>query len=249
MGLEPGRHEPEHVLGDLVRRKAFGVRHRKPGLRGLPVLLVEVPLPAGRLVPLHEESRLAAHVAIEVFHAQLLAAVRPRLEFLSRGDEAVIVRDLDGASQSRRPAAHHLQDAPLVRCGDGHAGRLVQRNGAGDFAREASRRAGLVQAAIIYSPALGAKLVGEVAHAREHQRDLLLVVQDVGCFFHHLAHQNDVAGFVGLTERGQSRRELIPEHHDELSCHAIPVFTACFGGSGPSSTGRCPSRAPTSCAM
>ena len=97
--------------------------------------MVEIPLAACRLLPVHQEPRPAPHVAVEELHPQLLAPLRPGVKIRERNDEARILEQVDRHGHQVPPRLHVLQQSPLS--GPGHDDRaqhrvLLQRTG--DFA-------------------------------------------------------------------------------------------------------------------
>ena len=72
----------------------------------------------------------------------------------------------------------------------------MSRNGASDLGCEAAGIVGRVELYIINCQTALAERLGEVAHCRQHQDDLLLVMSDVGVFFHHLHHQDGVTARI-----------------------------------------------------
>ena len=75
--------------------EADWARHEQIDLGRLAVIRIEIPLAADRLVAVHQQAGLAAHVAVEILHAQLLAARRPGLERRRRTQEAIVGQDVD----------------------------------------------------------------------------------------------------------------------------------------------------------
>lgn len=67
----------------------------------------------------------------------------------------------------------------------------MSRNGAVDLGCEAAGIVGRVELYIVNCQTALAERLGEVAHRRQHQYDLLLVMPDVAVFFHHRLHHQD----------------------------------------------------------
>ena len=65
-------------------------------------------------------------------------------------------------------------------------------HGARYFPRQTAGIAVVIEARVRDPPALRAQFVREVTHRREQQNDLFLVMADVGGFFGHLAHHNEI---------------------------------------------------------
>ena len=79
-----------HILRDIVRREMQWLRHREIALGRLAVFRVKIPLPADGRIAIHQQFRFTPHVAIEIFHAQLLAVLGPAFEFGMVTQEAVV---------------------------------------------------------------------------------------------------------------------------------------------------------------
>ena len=70
-----------HILRDIIRREMQWLWHREIALGRFPVFGVKIPLPADGGIAIHQQFRFTPHVAIEIFHAQLLAVLGPAFEF------------------------------------------------------------------------------------------------------------------------------------------------------------------------
>jgi hypothetical protein len=99
------RHD---IAGDLVLLEVRGLGHEQIRPGGLAVVMIEVPLTTSGLVTVHQQARLAAHIAVEIFHAQLFAALRPRGKIINATDEARVGQDLDGHSEPVLPPSHGI---------------------------------------------------------------------------------------------------------------------------------------------
>ena len=211
------RDEVEHGAGCLVRLDAMGRRHKEIGFRGLPVLLVEVPFAALGLFAVHEQAGLAAHFAVEVFHAQFLAALGPSPELFAGADEARIGTDFERHAEAATPGLHIVEHAPFAGLGDGETLRLVNLDGALHFACETAAITVAIEGSIVDAPAELAEFVREVAHGGEQKRDFLLVVRDVGCFLHHFAHEDEIARRIAAAEARDRGRQLIAQYQNDIA--------------------------------
>jgi hypothetical protein len=88
-------------------------------------------------------------------------------------------------------------------------------DGALHFAREAAAIVRLVERHIIDDKTARAKFVGEMAHGGEDERDLLLVMADVGRLVPHLHHQHDAVGGIAAVEAGDIVAKLVAEDGHE----------------------------------
>ena len=106
---------------------------------------------------------------------------------------------------------------------------------AGKFAGETAGIAAVRQFDVIDRPAGVLQLCGEVAHRGKDQRDLLLVVPDIGCLVPHLHHQDDGIVLGPAPDRGKVAGKLIAQYGNEdragvVGTHAAPT-RACGKGS------------------
>ncbi len=212
-----------HHAGDAVGREAARLRDGEAGGQAAAVLGVEVPAPAGRRVALHQQSGVAAHLAVEELQAELFGRVgapfpgsllpRPVPEPVGRTEEAVVVADLDRQAGEHLPPAHVPQHAPLAGVGADDARGPVPLDGPRHLAREGAGVLRVLQPHVLHPHAAGRDRPREVAHGGEHQRDLLLVVADVGAFGAHLGEQHDVVRGIEVGQRGQGAGALVAQHH------------------------------------
>jgi hypothetical protein len=97
-GLFPGIQVPADLVVDVVFGGRLGWRHVQAALRrGLPVLVIEVPPAAGRVVPVHQHPQPHPGIAVEVLQQQPApaAALGPGLEFVRTGGEPPRRQHLD----------------------------------------------------------------------------------------------------------------------------------------------------------
>ena len=181
-----------HLAGDRIGGKAQRLRHQKVALRGLAVVMVEIPLAAFRLLAVHQQPGLAAHLAVEILHAQRLAPLSPAIELGMAGDETVVGEDLNIQGRIKRLQA--LQHAPLAGFGHADMGGTMPLGSAEQFARKAAAIAGTIQPNIIDLPAGQTQLFGEMAHCGKEESNLLFMMANIACLTHNLGHQHD--GFI-----------------------------------------------------
>ena len=208
-------HQAQDLPGDIVRTRATRRRDIEVRRGWLAVLGIIVPAPARRLVALHQQARAPPHLPVEVFHPQCRAAVGPSLEIGMAADEAIVFENLERRVETVGKRLEGLAQAPFSRfCNDQRIVIVaVERANA-----LVGQRAGIlrvVQLHIIDGPARIGEFVGEVAHGREDQGDLLLVVADISRLVADLRHQHNIAGRIGRGECCYIGRELIPENEDQ----------------------------------
>jgi hypothetical protein len=192
-----------------------GRDHQRTGER-LAVLGIVVPAPARRApVRFHQQPRLAAHFAVEIFHPQRPAPLGPGGEFSLAGDEAVVGEDGDRAGKLVGPLRHGRVHAPFARLDHPNLARIVPLERAHHLAGEAARVLGIVERDIFHPPARCAQLGGEMAHGGKDQRNLLLVVPDIGRLLPYLHHQHHGVGRIGAAQAGEVGAELVAEDRDE----------------------------------
>ena len=121
----------------------------------------------------------------------MLAALGPVLELVMRAQEAVVGQDLDLAGELVRPVLDGLLHPPFARFDDVDRARIVAFDCTRDFACKAARIVLAGELHVVDRPPGIAQFLGEVAHGREDQDDLLLVVLDVGRLVPDLHHQDD----------------------------------------------------------
>ena len=227
---EARAHQFDHLLRDAIgdefgRKRRFHLR--APVLwRRLAVVGIEVPDAAGGShvsfgIALHQEAGLAAHCAVEILHGEVLAVVREGAEIGVAGDQAGVWEEAHGAGQAALPFDQRLLHAPFARLGDAHFARVMALAGARYLAGEAAGVGGVVEAHVIDLPAFGAQFRSEMAHRREDQHDLLLVVTHIGRLVPYLHHQD--RGLTGgeAFETGESEGELVAEdRHKNGAGHA-----------------------------
>ena len=163
------RDERADLARDRVHREGRHRGRRRLATPGPAVVFVERELAADRLAALHQDPETAPDVAVKRIHAPRAAAGRGE-EVLCRGQPPLVRQELQGAGLEQRPELgaelalgrlHHPERPELP-----HA---PQR-----------RRVGLVDH-VPHGHAASGLLQREVAEAREHERQLLLVVGPPRC--------------------------------------------------------------------
>ena len=69
--------------------------HEEVSICRVAVLRIIVPLPAGWIIAVHQQAGLAAHLAVEIFHTELFAAIRPGGELVLGAQEPAVGENLD----------------------------------------------------------------------------------------------------------------------------------------------------------
>ena len=237
-GLLPGDGEPEVIKAAETVRKALrdqvqhlpghgievmpkGLRQEEVASRRGPVLGVEVPAPAGGRLALHEEAGTPAHLAVEEFHAQGLAALRPGLEVRVGGQEPPVFQQGHRDPQGGGPAVGLQFQAPFPRLCEVDRRGAMAAHGPLQLAAQGSGIVPVVQPDEIDPPAGGRQSRGEVAHGRQDQDDLLPVVPDIGRLAHDLRHQHHGARRIASPQGGQGVAQLVSEDQDEIGHGAI----------------------------
>ncbi len=207
--------EIKHLARHSIRREAHRVRVDGALAWRLAVLLVEVPDAALGLIPVHQQAGLAAHLAVEMLHDEFVPALRPGLEIEDRAEEAVVLDDLHRQPEPMPPALDRLLHAPLAGLDDADPLGLVPADGPLDLAVEAAAVAALAKRDVIDRPAIPFEFGGEVPHRRQDQRDLRLVMSDVGRLLGDLHHQHHRILLRDITERGEIMVTLVAEDGDQ----------------------------------
>ena len=162
------------------------------------------------------------HAAIERLHPQGVPSLGPAREIRARAEETVVLAKLDGHRQVITPSLHHLPDAPLAGLGDDDPVGFVPRDRSLEFSGERAGIARRIEAHIVDGDALGLQIGREMAHGREQESDLLLVVADIGRLLPHLDHENGVGVRVEIGERGNAAVKLIAEDEAERALAGHP---------------------------
>ena len=157
-----------------------------------------------------------------MLHSPAASTIGPGSEPCTACEKATIGTDFDGHAGESFPAFGHRLDTPFRRFGHHNAVRAMPRHRALDLGCEAAGIVGLVEAYIVDCQTALAERLGKVAHRRQHQYYFLLVMPDVGVFFHHLHHQDNVTAWIEVVQRGKVQRQLVAENnsqgiHDEAS--------------------------------
>ena len=218
MRRKPRLDQRQHLLRHRIRRETRRARAEEIGLGRLAVVMVEIPLPARRLVPLHHQPGLAPHLAIEEFHPQLLAPLGPGAELRLRTEEPVIRQH----GHRQRAVLQRGAQPPIPRRGGDHLARAHLRRAPDQFPHDALAVLRIIQPGIGDLPAARAQLFREMPHRRQDQRDLLRVMRDVGSFRHHLGHHHHITRMRGA-QRGHVGRQLIAQHKDQTRPAHAPL--------------------------
>ena len=195
--------EGQHLGGGLVGREGRRLRHGQRQVGRFAIVGVIVPPAADRLAAFHQHVMMTAHLAIEELHAKLLAALGPAFEHAGRAHEPVVVPDLDIDSQLVFPAAHRRKDTVLAGLGQDQPFGAVPCHRARHLTGKAAAVGLVIKPDIVDGDAFLAKFVGKVAHCREQEGDLALVMADIGDFLDHLGHQHDIPFLVETGQPGQ----------------------------------------------
>ncbi len=187
---KPCLDQVQNLGGHRVRFEPGRGDAQQVGLGGLAVVVVKVPLAAHRLVALHQQPGLAAHLAIEPLHPQFLAALGPGFEFGLAADESVIGQLRDGHGQ----VVQRGDQAPFPGPRGDHALGAMRRGMAQQLSGNGLCVVRIVQRRIGDAVAGLAQTVRELAHRGEQEGDLLRVVGDIAGLGHHLGHHDQIVG-------------------------------------------------------
>ncbi len=207
---EVGQDGPVHV----VERGAEDLGPGPPvGGGSLAVLVVEVPLPAGGLVTVHQEAEAPALPAVEVLHLDGPVA-GPGGELLGVAEELVRADQLD---------VEALQQGPAVPGGGLHGPDLLGPV-LGHMVPEAGgQRRG---PPVVDGEALVDQFGGEPAHGGDDEvgpLDVPALGRQLGVALHQ---QDPGRGRVGVGQRPQPAVQLVPEHPHRLHARSsYPVAT------------------------
>jgi hypothetical protein len=209
--------ELQDLAGGFVRLEACRRRDPAwPGLRvGLAVVSVEIPLPAQWLVPIHEDTVLTPHLAVEVLHAPLAATTRPACKALAAAQEVGVGVPVQGHPGLGRAGFDGLFKTPLARFAhmqgpwlqDLQLGSqpLVEPMAAGGLFT------GVVQADMDHRPAQRTQSGTEMPHGRQEQRDAGLVAPDQIGLARGLDQQDTVERRIETVQGRVAHPELVTE--------------------------------------
>ena len=164
---------------------------------------------------MHQQPGFPAHLAIEEFHPQAVAILRPFPKFGQRTHEAVVGQNFDVATKLVWPFLDCLLHAPLARLDHVDCARIVAFHSAGNLAGKTARIVRVGQFDIVDGPPRIAQFGCEVAHRGEDQHDLLLVMAHIGRLVPHLHHQDDGVVLRAPSQRGDGSGQLVAQDGDE----------------------------------
>ncbi|KAB2856612.1 MAG: NAD-dependent epimerase/dehydratase family protein, partial [Sphingopyxis terrae] len=153
-------------------------------------------LAAERDFAIHQQPRLAAHHAVEIFHPQSFPTLGPRRELIGCREKSVV-----GEDGAVRPGTHRLGEAPLARFGHAQGKVAMATACARNLAAERSAIVRIVEADIVDAPSLRAHLLGKMAHRGKEKGELLAVVRNVTRFFGDFGHQQNRFGRRRIAQR------------------------------------------------
>ena len=175
---------------------------------------IEVPGAAlGRAIAMHQQTAAAAHLSIEILHAQLLAPGGPLGKALATAEKTAVVMPV----QRQAGVAQCLLQAPFAAFGEVNLRRPQLFGPAPQLTRQRAAVVRVVEGHVVHTPAALAQGFGKVAHGAENQRDLLRVMGHVIGFGGHFGQQYGVLGWVQLAQRGQIKRQLIAKNQAQIS--------------------------------
>jgi hypothetical protein len=235
-------HECDDLACDLIGLEARALGHRTGATlaEGLAVVGVEVPLPAERLVAVHQHRMLAPHLAVEVLHAQLLAAFRMRCELVHGGKEMAVFADVEHEAGVLGHGTQRRQHAGITGCGHHQRLRLELRDQCAQRLGQCGLRPVIAQALVVQRPTGVAQRLREVPHRRQKDRDARLARPDMRRLFGRLGHPHGVARGIETVEGRSVEIKLVAENDDEVA-HLKP--SSC--GRPRSSSAPRPSSLPT----
>ena len=250
MVAEPVFDQRDNFLRHGIRCELRAFGSGEPVLGRLAVLAIVIPRAAFGLAVLgHEQPGLAAHLAVEELHPQFLAVLRPVVELGLTADKAVVAQDFYFAGKLVRPLVHVLPHAPLACLDYADQPRAVPFDRPRNLAGEAPRIVRVAELRVIDAPARIAQFLGEMAHGGKDQRDLLLVVADIGRLVPHLHHQDDTIVLGAPAQAGKVAGQLVAEDgHKDGAGHgcsnARPLRWCLTAWRFPASPHSCPVRWP-----
>ena len=245
---EAGVDERDDLERDGIRLEAGARRHgaRAGGAEGLAVVSVEVPLATNGLIALHQDVVPLALLAIEILHAQRLAAFGMRRKVGNAAEEMAILSDIQRQAAVLGDGLDRCQHAPIAGRGHHQAGWLQTQDVSLQLPSQTAGVARHIQPGVVQRSADGLQIQREVAHGRQEHRGARFARPHMGGLVGDFGHPNGVAARIETVECRCIEVKLVAQHHDQRAqlSHAQP----CCAGRRRSSTSRRPSSWPTGAA-
>jgi hypothetical protein len=165
-----------------------------------------------------------SHLAIEELHPQLPAVASPGRELRAGAEEAVVLADLDRHAGRGLPAAHVVEHPPLAGKGADDARGPVAGHGPHHLVAQRPGIGRIVERHVVDRQPLRPQRVGEMAHGREQEGDLLRMVADIGRLGRHLGDQHRVGRPIDVAQRRHRPGQLVPQN-DAEDRHPTPSGT------------------------
>ena len=209
----------EDLAGHVVGREGSTWRYgtRPGGAKRLAVVCVEVPLPAFGFVARHQHAMTLTHLAIEVLHAQRLAAARVSGEIAHAAVEVAIFTHVQRQSLRLCRGFDCLQHAPVAGRCQHQPGRAQAFDVVLQLQLQAAAIVCSVQRRVMQRTPSGAQRLREVAHGGKEHHRARLARPDVRGFLGHLGHPDGIARGVEPVERRGVQVELVAQHDDQVA--------------------------------
>ena len=163
--------------GDLIRRHIRPIWNGHLVAPAGTVFRVVIPFAATGLSPIQQHPITLAHVAVEIFHAQLFTTGSPTAEILTGGQESGVVVQSDRHPQGPWPIRHDLGEPVFTRCTHVDPRHSGVSQGLATSRLQAGQP--IPQRPINYVEPTLTKGAGEVAHGGEQQHQFVPVVTDI----------------------------------------------------------------------
>ena len=216
---EVGIDERDHLARDGVgfEARAWWDIARTGSAERLAVVGVEVPLAADGFVAVHQHAMALALLAVEILHAQGLAALGMGCEFADGAEEVAVFANLQWQTAGLGHGLHRLKNAPVARCGHHQSGRSQARDVSLQLGLQAPCVVSCIQLRVVQRAASGLQGDRKVPHRRQEQSRARLARPHVSRFVGHLRHPHGVGARVEAVEGGRGEVELIAQHDDEVT--------------------------------
>ena len=193
----------------VIPQRHGGIGRKPHAANGRPAVVgIEIPRVSGRLVTVHQETRLLAHLSVERLHRDArLTAREERREFILRRDEVRVRRNFRLEAEARDRFRQSIVQAEFRLAHHAKARRRVRRDVVGE-----RRFVALFRGTIVDRPPRRAQVVREAAHCREDEHELSLVVRDLSRARERFDEQYDGAARVESDERRIPGHALVARH-------------------------------------
>ena len=213
-------HERDHLARQRIGLEAAARRHcaRAGSTKGLAVLGIEIPLSAERQVlvlRVHQHAMPLALLAVEVLHAQRLAAAGMCRELAHADEEVAVLADLQRHGAGLGHGLEDLQHAPVAWCRHDQPGRPQPLDVAAQLLGQTAAIVRCVEPRVVQRAAGRLQRQREVPHRRQEHHGAGPARPYVRRLVDHLGHPDRVELALEAIEGGSLEVELVAQHQHQ----------------------------------